>query len=196
MHACGHDAHTAILMGVAEVLSKVSDRLPGTVKFIFQPAEEGAPEGEEGGAALMIREGVLDEPKPDAIFGLHVMPFPAGRFGCRSGPLMASVDFLSIVIRGQQTHGAMPWRGVDPIVVAAQVVVGLQTVVSRQVDLTAAPAVITIGSIHGGVRENIIPDEVKMLGTIGSFSPDTRDGNPPTDQEYGGEDRRERRGDC
>lgn len=123
----------------------------------------------------MIREGVLAEPKPDAIFGLHVMPFPAGRFGCRSGPLMASVDFLSIVIRGQQTHGALPWRGVDPIVVASQVVVGLQTVVSRQVDLTAAPAVITIGSIHGGVRENIIPDEVKMLGTIRSLSPDTRD---------------------
>jgi amidohydrolase len=175
MHACGHDAHTAILMGVAEVLSKVSDRLPGTVKFIFQPAEEGAPEGETGGAALMIREGALDEPKPDAIFGLHVMPFPAGKFGCRSGPLMASVDSLSIVIRGQQTHGALPWRGVDPIVVASQVVLGLQTVVSRQVDLTAAPVVITIGSIHGGVRENIIPDEVKMLGTIRAFSPDTRE---------------------
>ena len=175
MHACGHDAHVAILMGVAEVLSKVSDRLPGTVKFIFQPAEEGAPAGEEGGAALMIREGVLDDPKPSAIFGLHVMPFPAGRLGYRSGPFMASADRLSIVVRGRQTHGALPWSGVDPITVAAQVVLGLQTIVSRQVDLTAAPVVISIGSIHGGVRENIIPGEVEMLGTIRVLHPDMRD---------------------
>ena len=174
MHACGHDAHVAILMGVAEVLSKVSDRLPGTVKFIFQPAEEGAPEGEEGGAALMIREGVLDTPRPSAIFGLHVVPLPTGRIGYRPGPVLASADRLSIVVRGRQTHGAIPWAGVDPITVAAQIVMGLQTIVSRQMDLTAAPAVISIGSIHGGVRENIIPGEVAMLGTIRALDPDSR----------------------
>ncbi|MHB8969585.1 MAG: amidohydrolase [Pirellulaceae bacterium] len=174
MHACGHDAHVAILMGVAEVLSKVSDRLPGTVKFIFQPAEEGAPAGEAGGAALMIREGVLDAPRPQAIFGLHVVPLPAGHIGYRSGPVLASADRLQIVVRGRQTHGAMPWAGIDSITVAAQIVLGLQTIVSRQMDLTAAPAVISLGSIHGGVRENIIPGEVEMLGTIRVLDPDSR----------------------
>jgi amidohydrolase len=174
MHACGHDAHTAILMGVAEALAKVSDQLPGSIKFIFQPAEEGAPEGEEGGAALMIREGVLADPKPRAIFGLHVMPLPAGQIGYRPGPLMASVDTLHITIHGRQTHGAMPWAGIDPITVAAEVVLGLQTIVSRQMDLTATPVVISIGSIQGGVRENIIPDEVELLGTIRVLDPTAR----------------------
>ena len=175
MHACGHDAHTAILMGAAEVLSKVSDRLPGTVKFIFQPAEEGPPEGEEGGAGLAIREGVLDDPRPDAIFGLHVMPaLAAGSIGCRPGPLLASSDGLAIIVRGRQTHGAAPWGGVDPIVVASQIILGLQTIVSRQINLTEAPAVITIGIIRGGVRENIIPDEVELRGTIRTLDPEAR----------------------
>lgn len=175
MHACGHDAHTAMLMGVAEVLSKVSDRLPGTVKFIFQPAEEGPPEGEEGGASMAVREGVLDDPRPGAIFGLHIMPTLAtGRLGCRPGPLLASSDKFEIVVRGRQTHGAAPWGGVDPIVVASQIVLGLQTIVSRQINLTEAPAVITVGIIRGGVRENIIPDEVELRGTIRTLDPEVR----------------------
>ncbi|MFH1943234.1 MAG: amidohydrolase [bacterium] len=175
MHACGHDAHTAILMGVAEVLSAVRDRFAGSVKFIFQPAEEGAPTGEEGGADLMIREGVLENPRPDVIFGLHVFPFPTGQIQYRSGALMASVDGLSIVVRGRQTHGAIPWGGVDPIVVASQIVLGLQTIVSRQIDITEAPAVVSIGSIRGGVRSNIIPDEVEMVGTIRSLDASVRE---------------------
>jgi amidohydrolase len=173
MHACGHDTHTAMLMGVAEVLSKLKGRLPGTVKFIFQPSEEGAPSGEEGGAYLMVREGVLASPKVDAIFGLHVtsVPAPLGMIFYRSGGMMASADKLSIVIKGSQTHGAMPWRGVDPVVVASQIVMGLQTIVSRQTDLTATPAVVTIGNIHGGNRFNIIPEKVEMEGTIRVFDP-------------------------
>ena len=173
MHACGHDAHIAMLMGVAEVLSKLKDELPGTVKFIFQPAEEGAPQGEEGGAALMIKEGVLTSPTVDAIFGLHVasVPAPAGMIFYRSGGIMASTDKLTIAIKGSQTHGGMPWFGVDPIVVASQVVLGLQTIVSRQTNLTETPAVITIGSIIGGNRFNIIPEKVVMEGTIRVFDP-------------------------
>jgi len=158
-------------VGVAEVLSKLKGRLPGTVKFIFQPSEEGAPPGEEGGAYLMVREGVLASPKVDAIFGLHVtsVPAPLGMIFYRSGGMMASADKLSIVIKGSQTHGAMPWRGVDPVVVASQIVMGLQTIVSRQTDLTATPAVVTIGNIHGGNRFNIIPEKVEMEGTIRVF---------------------------
>jgi amidohydrolase len=174
MHACGHDAHTAILMGVAEVLAGMRNELPGTVKFIFQPAEEGAPAGERGGAELMIEEGALDDPKPSAIFGLHVFPYPAGEIRYRPAGAMASSDVLRIVVRGRQTHGAQPWAGIDPIVVASQIVVGLQTITSRQVDITAAPAIVTIGAINGGVRYNIIPDSVVMIGTIRTFDPAMR----------------------
>jgi amidohydrolase len=174
MHACGHDNHVAILMGVAEVLAGVRDRLPGTVVFLFQPAEEGAPPGEEGGATLMIREGALENPRPAAIFGLHVWPDRVGTIGYRSGPLMAASDRLEIVVRGRQTHGAVPWGGVDPIVVSAQIVLGLQTIVSRQVDLTHVPAIVTIGRIQGGNRGNIIPDSVVMEGTIRTFDEDVR----------------------
>ncbi|HEV8263910.1 MAG TPA: amidohydrolase [Gemmatimonadales bacterium] len=171
MHACGHDTHVAMLMGVAEVLAGMRRDLPGTVKFIFQPAEEGPPAGEQGGAEMMIAEGALDDPKPDAIFGLHVFPYPAGQLRYRPGGTMAGADGLRIVVRGRQTHGAQPWAGVDPIVVASQIVLGLQTIASRQVDITAAPAIVTIGAIHGGVRNNIIPDSVVMIGTIRSFDP-------------------------
>jgi amidohydrolase len=175
MHACGHDAHTAILMGVAEVLVGMKARLPGTVKLIFQPAEEGLPPGEEGGAALMTKQGVLNDPKVDAIFGLHVFSgVPAGTLAWRPRGFMAAADELEIRVRGRQTHGAMPWRGVDPIVTAAQVVMALQTIVSRQAEITRAPAIVTIGSILGGNRGNIIPDEVVMTGTVRTFDPAMR----------------------
>ncbi len=166
MHACGHDNHMAILMGVAEVLAGMREDLPGTVKFLFQPAEEGAPEGEAGGAALMIEEGALEDPRPDAIFGLHVMPQRTGSIGYRAGGAMASSQTLQITVRGSQTHGAMPWGGVDPVVVSSQIVLALQTIVSRQANITTAPAVVTIAAIHGGLRSNIIPDSVVMLGTV------------------------------
>lgn len=175
MHACGHDAHVAILLGVAEVLSGLREQVPGTVKFIFQPAEEGAPEGEEGGAELMVKEGVLENPKVDAIFGLHVgSRFALGEIGYRPGGAMAAVDPLRIVVHGKQTHGAYPWLGVDPIVVASQIVLGLQTIVSRQLESTIAPSIITIGSIRGGVRGNIIPDRVEMVGTLRSLDKEMR----------------------
>jgi amidohydrolase len=176
MHACGHDAHTAILIGVAQVLTKLRADLPGTVKFIFQPAEEGPPAGEEGGARLMVKEGVLQqEPKPAAIFGLHVTPnFEVGQIGWKSGGMLAGADGVRIVVHGRQTHAAYPWRGVDPIVIASQIVLGLQTIASRQIDITNAPALLTIGKIDGGVRENIIPDDVRMLGTFRYLDPEMR----------------------
>jgi amidohydrolase len=174
MHACGHDNHVAILMGVAEVLSRMRDDLPGSVKFLFQPAEEGAPAGEEGGADLMIREGAFDNPRPDAVFGLHVFPETVGTIHYKPGGFMASSDGLRIVVKGRQTHGAIPWGGVDPIVVASQIVLGLQTVVSRQLNITESAAIVSIGSIHGGVRGNIIPEEVVLDGTIRALSPENR----------------------
>jgi amidohydrolase len=170
MHACGHDMHTAMLMGAASVLAGMRATLPGTVVFVFQPAEEGAPAGEEGGAPMMIREGVLENPRPAAIFGIHVFSrIPTGRLDVRPGPMMAASDSYRIIVLGRQTHGALPWRGTDPVVVAAQIVLGLQTIISRQSDLTLAPAVVTVGVIRGGVRFNIVPDTVELIGTIRTF---------------------------
>ena len=170
MHACGHDGHMSILMAVAEILAKNKSELKGTVKFIFQPAEEGAPAGEEGGASLMIKEGVLENPKVDVIFGLHLQALlPSGQLAYRSGGLMAAVDGVNIKVKGVGAHGATPWDSVDPIVISSQIISGLQTIVSRQTDLTKGAAVITIGSIHGGIRRNIIPEEVLLEGTIRTF---------------------------
>jgi amidohydrolase len=175
MHACGHDAHTAILMGAAEVLAGMRERLPGTILFVFQPAEEGVPEGERGGAPLMLDEGLLEIVKPEAAFALHVgSSLNTGKVALRPGPLMAGSDFFRIVVTGRQTHGSRPWSGVDPIVAAAQIVNSLQAIVSRQLDITKAPAVVTVGAINGGIRHNIIPDSVEMLGTIRTFSDATR----------------------
>lgn len=175
MHACGHDAHTSILMGIAEALTKVRADLPGNVLFIFQPAEEGPPAGEEGGAPLMLKEGVFDKYKPEVAFGLHVTSnLRAGQIGYRGGPLMAAADAYRIVVKGVQTHGARPWGGVDPIVTSAQIINALQTIVSRTVDITKNPAVVTVGMIKGGVRNNIVPDEVEMVGTIRTFDTQQR----------------------
>ena len=174
MHACGHDNHVAILMGVAEALASMGDKLPGTVKFLFQPAEEGTPDQSVGGAELMLREGAYDPPKPDAVFGLHVFPYPVGVIATRPGGLMASSDFYRITVKGKQTHGAVPWAGVDPIVTASQIVLGLQTIVSRQLDATLTPSIVTVGKIAGGVRNNIIPESVEMVGTIRTFDAETR----------------------
>lgn len=172
MHACGHDTHMAILMGTAEVLSQVKSELAGTVVFIFQPAEEGAPKGEEGGAGVMVREGVLDNPKVETIFGLHInSQTPAGQIRYRPMGTMASSDGLTITIKGKQTHGAYPWEGIDPIVTGAQIIMGLQTVVSRMTPLNESAAVVTIGSFHAGIRGNIIPEEAKMVGTIRALDP-------------------------
>ena len=175
MHACGHDNHLAILLGTAHVLSGLKSQLAGSVKFIFQPAEEGAPPGEEGGAELMVKEGVLNDPKVDAIFGLHVFPYETGTLAWRSRGIMAAGDRFEITVTGRQTHGAQPWAGVDPIVVGSQIVLGLQTLVSRQVDLTLAPAIVTIGAFNGGNRHNIIPNEVKMIGTLRTYDKGMRD---------------------
>lgn len=176
MHACGHDTHMAILMGVAQILARHSADLPGTVKFIFQPAEEGPPEGEEGGAELMVKEGVLTNPEVDAIFGLHIWAEQnIGTIGYRPRGMMAGVQDFRIKVMGRQAHGSAPWMGIDPVVTAAQIINGLQTVVSRSVQLTRNAAVVTVGSIHGGVRSNIIPEELEMVGTIRTFSNEDRD---------------------
>jgi amidohydrolase len=172
MHACGHDTHTAILMGTASVLSQVKSELSGTIVFIFQPSEEGAPKGETGGAIDMIKEGVLDNPKVETIFGLHInSQTPVGTLRYRSGGMMASSDRLTITIKGKQSHGGYPWSGIDPIVVGSQIVMGLQTVVSRMTPLNESIAVITVGMFQAGLRENIIPEEAKLLGTIRALDP-------------------------
>lgn len=172
MHACGHDSHTAVLMGVAEVLAGMKDQLRGNVLFVFQPAEEGVPPGQSGGASLMLKEGIFEKYKPAVTIGWHAWAtLHTGEIGYRVGPFMADSNAWKIVVTGRQTHGSRPWRGVDPIVVSAQIVNALQTVVSRQADLTDQPAVFTVGAIKGGIRNNIIPDSVEMIGTMRTFSP-------------------------
>lgn len=171
MHACGHDSHVAILMGVAEILAGMKKDIKGTIKFIFQPAEEGAPKGEEGGAELMVKEGVLDNPKVDVIFGLHInAQLEVGKISYRPRGFFAGVGDMKITVKGKPSHGAEPWSSVDPIVVAAQIINNLQTIVSRNVNITENPAVVTIGSIHGGNRSNIISEQVEMLGTVRTLS--------------------------
>lgn len=177
MHACGHDAHTAMLMGVASSLAARRATLPGSILFVFQPAEEGPPEGEEGGAPLMLKEGAFAPPrKPDMVLGLHVFStMNVGTLGVRGGPFMAESDSFKIIVNGVQTHGSRPWGGVDPVLAAARIVDGLQSIVARRVDITRSPAVVSVGAIKGGIRYNIIPDRVEMIGTVRSFETETRD---------------------
>jgi len=176
MHACGHDSHVAILMGVAEILVKNRAELKGTIKFIFQPAEEGAPVGEEGGASMMVKEGVLQNPKVEAIFGLHISSVtPLGKLTYKPGGMMAAADTYSIKILGRQAHGSTPWMSIDPIVVSAQIINGLQTIISRQTELTKEAAVITVGRIQSGIRENIIPEEAFFAGTIRTLDTEMQD---------------------
>ncbi|MCR1024364.1 amidohydrolase [Cellulophaga baltica] len=175
MHACGHDTHIAILMGVAEILSKNKDKIKGTVKFIFQPAEEGPPSGEEGGAALMIKEGALKNPDVDAIFGLHINSgTPVGTIGYKPGGTMAAVERFVVNVNGKQTHGSQPWGGVDPIYIAAKIIDGYQSIISRESNLLVEPAVITVGKITAGVRFNIIPESAEMIGTVRTLDPDMK----------------------
>lgn len=176
MHACGHDLHVAMLMGAAEYLAQNRDQLTGSVMFIFQPAEEGAPEGEEGGAQLMLKEGMFEDiARPDAVFGIHALSNAhTGYVGYRSGPILASSDRFNVVVKGEQAHGSQPWAGVDPIVAASSIVTNTQSIVSRQLDITKAPAVLSFGIIRGGLRNNIIPDEVYLEGTMRNFDMDTR----------------------
>ena len=172
MHACGHDTHTAILMGVAEILTKNKDKLNGTVKFIFQPAEEGPLPGEEGGAKLMIKEGVLENPKVDAIFGLHIRSnYEVGTIYYKKGGVMASVERFVINVKGKQTHGGRPWQGVDPILISAKIIDGLQTIISRESKLVDEAAVITVGKITAGTRFNIIPESAELIGTVRTLDP-------------------------
>ena len=176
MHACGHDTHVAMLMGTAEVLAKNKANLKGSVLFVFQPAEEGAPEGERGGAEMMLSEGIFSQYKPEVAFGIHITSsIPSGVAGYHAGPAMAAVDTFDLTVHGKQTHGSRPWGGIDPIVASAQIINAVQTIVSRKVDVTKAAAVVSFGAIKGGIRSNIIPDKVEMVGTIRNFDMEIRD---------------------
>ncbi|MDP3855508.1 amidohydrolase [Phenylobacterium sp.] len=174
MHACGHDSHTAILMGTAEILATMKDQVDGTVVFIFQPAEEGPPPGEEGGAPLMVKEGVLKNPKVDAIFGLHAFPGPVGAMVWRPGPMMAASDRFEIQLKGRQAHGSMPWQGIDMSSLTADIVTAFNQVTSRQINVSKTPTVLTVATLHGGLRYNIIPEDMTLTGTLRTFDPGMR----------------------